>query len=128
METGTKNTLEHLVTEELSARVMGSGTLRVFATPAMIALIEETCWRSIADQLEDGQGTVGTLLNISHVAPTPLGMKVRCESELKEVDGRRLVFEVNVYDECGLIGKGTHERFIITEDKFQKKADAKKAE
>lgn len=128
METGTKNTLERLVTEELSARVMGSGTLRVFATPAMIALIEETCWRSIADQLEDGQGTVGTLLNISHVAPTPLGMKVRCESELKEVDGRRLVFEVNVYDECGLIGKGTHERFIITEDKFQKKADAKKAE
>ena len=120
--------MEHLVTEELSARVMGSGTLRVFATPAMIALIEETCWRSIADQLEDGQGTVGTLLNISHVAPTPLGMKVRCESELKEVDGRRLVFEVNVYDECGLIGKGTHERFIITEDKFQKKADAKKAE
>lgn len=128
METGTKNTLERLVTEELSARVMGSGTLRVFATPAMIALIEETCWRSIADQLEDGQGTVGTLLNISHVAPTPLGMKVRCESELKEMDGRRLVFEVNVYDECGLIGKGTHERFIITEDKFQKKADAKKAE
>lgn len=128
METGTKNTLERLVTEELSARVMGSGTLRVFATPAMIALIEETCWRSIADQLEDGQGTVGTLLNISHVAPTPLGMKVRCESELKEVDGRRLVFEVNVYDECGLIGKGTHERFIITEDKFQKKTDAKKAE
>ncbi len=125
MQTGTKNTLERKVTEELSALSMGSGTLHVFATPAMIALIEETCWRSITQQLEEGQGTVGTLLNVKHLAPTPLGMTVRCESELIEVDGRRLVFNVNVYDEAGLVGSGTHERFIINESKFQAKANSK---
>ncbi len=125
MQTGTKNTLERKVTEELSALSMGSGTLRVFATPAMIALIEETCWRSVAQQLEEGQGTVGTLLNVKHLAPTPLGMTVKCESELIEVDGRRIVFSVNVYDETGLVGSGTHERFIINESKFQAKANSK---
>ena len=125
MQTGTKNTLERKVTEELSALSMGSGTLRVFATPAMIALIEETCWRCVAQQLEEGQGTVGTLLNVKHLAPTPLGMTVKCESELIEVDGRRIVFSVNVYDETGLVGSGTHERFIINESKFQAKANSK---
>lgn len=125
MQTGTKNTLERKVTEELSALSMGSGTLRVFATPAMIALIEETCWRSVAQQLEEGQGTVGTLLNVKHLAPTPLGMTVKCESELIEVDGRRIVFSVNVYDDAGLVGSGTHERFIINESKFQAKANSK---
>lgn len=125
MQTGTKNTIERKVTEELSALSMGSGTLRVFATPAMIALIEETCWRSVAQQLEEGQGTVGTLLNVKHLAPTPLGMIVKCESELIEVDGRRIVFSVNVYDETGLVGSGTHERFIINESKFQAKANSK---
>ena len=64
-------------------------------------------------------------LKIDHLAPTPVGMKVRCETELKEVDGRKLVFEVNVYDEKGLVGKGTHERFIINEEKFQTKANSK---
>ncbi len=125
MQIGTKNTLERKVTEELSALSMGSGTLRVFATPAMIALIEETCWRSVAQQLEEGQGTVGTLLNVKHLAPTPLGMTVKCESELIEVDGRRILFSVNVYDETGLVGSGTHERFIINESKFQAKANSK---
>lgn len=125
MQTGTKNTLERKVTEELSALSMGSGTLRVFATPAMIALIEETCWRSVAQQLEEGQGTVGTLLNVKHLAPTPLGMTVKCESELIEVDGRRIVFSVNIYDDAGLVGSGTHERFIINESKFQAKANSK---
>lgn len=91
----------------------------------MIALIEETCWRSVAQQLEEGQGTVGTLLNVKHLAPTPLGMIVKCESELIEVDGRRIVFSVNVYDETGLVGSGTHERFIINESKFQAKANSK---
>ena len=91
----------------------------------MIALIEETAWKSVAPHLEDGQATVGTALNISHVAPTPLGMKVRCETTLVNVDGRKLKFEANVYDETGLIGSGTHERFIINSDKFQAKANAK---
>lgn len=125
MQTGIKNTLECKVTDELSAQSMGSGTLRVFATPAMLSLIEECCWRSVETQLEEGQGTVGTLLNVKHLAPTPIGATVRCESELVEVDGRRLSFAVNVFDDAGLIGSGTHERFIINETKFQRKADEK---
>lgn len=126
MEKGIKFSIERKVTEHMTARVMGSGTLDVFATPSMIALIEETAWRSVAPQLESGMATVGTLLNVAHVAPTPVGMTIKCETELTEVDGRRLVFSVKVSDECGEIGRGTHERFIINEEKFQKKADAKK--
>ena len=126
MEKGIKFSIERKVTEHMTARVMGSGTLDVFATPSMIALIEETAWRSVAPPLESGMATVGTLLNVAHVAPTPVGMTVKCETELTEVDGRRLVFSVKVSDECGEIGRGTHERFIINEEKFQKKADAKK--
>lgn len=126
MEKGIKFSIERRVTERMTARVMGSGTLDVFATPSMIALIEETAWRSVAPHLESGMATVGTLLNVAHVAPTPVGMTVKCETELTEVDGRRLVFSVKVSDECGEIGRGTHERFIINEEKFQKKADTKK--
>lgn len=127
MEIGIKNTLEITVTGNLTAAAVGSGTLNVYATPAMIAFIEETAWKSVAPYLEEGQSTVGTRLDVSHVAPTPLGMTVRCETELTEVDGRRLVFAVNVYDKAGLIGKGTHERFIIMSEKFQAKADSKKS-
>lgn len=126
MEKGIKLTVETTATESNSAKTMKSGTLDVFATPAMIALIEETAWKSVAPYLEKGQGTVGISLNVSHVAPTPLGMAVKCETELVEVDGRKLKFEAKVYDEKGLIGSGTHERFIIDETKFQAKADAKK--
>lgn len=125
METGIKYTIEKSVTTEMTARIMGSGTLDVLATPSMIALIEETAWKSVASELEPGMSSVGTNLKIDHLAPTPVGMKIRCETELKEVDGRKLVFEVNVYDEKGLVGKGTHERFIINEEKFQAKANSK---
>ena len=125
MEKGIKNRIELVVEEKLTAKQMKSGTLDVFATPAMIALIEETAWRSIAPCLEEGQGTVGTLLQIEHLAPTPLGMKVWCETELVDVNGRKLRFEAAVYDECGLVGKGVHERFIINNEKFQSKANAK---
>ena len=126
METGIKNRIEITVTEERTAEAMGSGTLPVFATPAMIALIEETCWRSVADQLDDGQSTVGTQLNVAHVSATPVGLKVYCESQLVSVEWRKLTFEVNVYDEKGLVGKGTHERFIIDDEKFMQKALSKK--
>lgn len=105
---------------------MGSGTLDVFATPALVALMEETCWRSVADWLDEGCGTVGTLLEIRHTAPTPVGMEVSCESVLKEVDGRRLVFEVTARDAKGAVGEGRHERFVIQNGKFQAKADAKR--
>lgn len=126
LETGIKGTKTVTVNEANTAKTMGSGTLDVFATPALIALMEETCWRSVADQMEDGCGTVGTLLEIKHTAPTPIGMDVTCESELVEVDGRRLVFAVQAHDAKGLVGEGRHERFVIQNEKFQAKANAKR--
>lgn len=125
LETGIKGTRTVTVNEDNTAKAMGSGTLDVFATPALIALMEETCWRSVANELEEGSGTVGTLLEIKHTAPTPVGMKVTCESTLTEVDGRRLVFEVIARDAKGVVGEGKHERFIIQNEKFQMKANAK---
>ena len=91
----------------------------------MLALMEKTASESVAPYLEEGCGSVGTQVNISHVAATPIGMTVRCETELTEVDGRRLVFKVAAYDEAGLIGKGTHERFVVQNEKFQTKANNK---
>lgn len=124
---GIKGREEVLVSEANSAKSMGSGLLDVFATPAMIALMELTSWKSVAPHMDEGCGTVGTLLNVTHDAATPLGMNVWCESELVEIDGRRLVFEVTAYDEKGRIGGGRHERFIVNNEKFQTKAN-KKAE
>ena len=126
LETGIKGTKTVTVNESNTAKVMGSGTLDVFATPALIALMEETCWRSVANELEEGCGSVGTLLEIRHTAPTPVGMEVTCESVLTEVDGRRLVFEVTASDAKGIVGEGKHERFIIQNEKFQEKANAKR--
>ena len=126
LETGLKGRQEIKVSEENTALAMGSGTLQVFATPAMIALMEKTAWVSVAEQLAEGEGTVGTQLNVAHLSATPLNMTVRCESELIEIDGRRLVFKVAAYDEAGLIGEGTHERFIVKNEKFQAKADGKR--
>ena len=125
LETGIKGQCELVVDESVSAKTMGSGTLDVLATPAMIALMEKTAWTSVQPYLEEGSGSVGTLLNVTHDAPTPLGMKVRCESELIEVSGRKLVFAVAAYDEVGKIGGGTHERFLIQNEKFQAKANKK---
>ena len=122
---GLKGHLEQTVTEEVTADRIGSGLVKVFATPMMIALIEQTCNESVVPYLEPGQGTVGTHVDVSHCAATPVGMRVWCDSELVEVDRRKLVFAVKAYDECGLIGEGRHERFIIDSAKFQTKIDAK---
>ena len=105
----------------------GSGELNVFATPALAALVEKACRQSVAPELDPGCGTVGTKLELAHNAPTPVGMMVRCESELTAVDGRKLTFSAVMYDDAGEVGRATHERFIIQNEKFQKKADAKKA-
>ncbi len=123
---GIKGEKSVLVTTENIAKTMGSGTLDVFATPAMIALIENTAYTSIADALEEGWGSVGTSLHVQHLAATPLGMTVTAKTELIEVDRRRLVFSAEVYDEAGLVGKGTHERFLGENEKFQAKADSKR--
>ena len=122
---GIKGKQELIVTEDKTAKTYGSGTLEVFGTPAMIVFMENTALKSVADYIGEGNGTVGTKLNVNHVAATPVGMKVVCETELVKVEGRALTFEVKAYDECGLIGEGTHERFIIMEEKFQAKANSK---
>ena len=122
---GIKGHTEITVTEEKTAKAMGSGTLPVFATPAMIALMEKTAYQSVQHALEEGCGSVGTYLDVKHTAATPLGMKVTCESELIEVEGRRLVFSVKAYDEAGLIGEGKHERFVIQNEKFLAKTNSK---
>lgn len=121
LETGIKGRQEVVVSDANSAKTMGSGTLDVFATPAMTALMEKTAWMSVADQLDEGCGTVGTLLNVTHDAPTPLGMTVWCETELVEVDGRRLVFDVAAYDAKGKIGGGRHERSLSKTRSFRRK-------
>ncbi len=92
----------------------------------MITLIENTASASVEEYLEEGQGTVGTFVNVKHLAATPIGMSVTCETELTQVDRKRLVFETKVYDESELIGEGIHERFIIDKEKFMKKAEGKK--
>ncbi|MCI9596105.1 MAG: thioesterase family protein [Firmicutes bacterium] len=125
LEPGIKGTRQVRVREENSAEVMGSGTLKVFATPAMVALMEETAWKSVAEHLDQGEGTVGTALDIRHTAATPLGMTVTCESELTAVDGRKLTFHVIARDETGVIGEGEHQRFVVNNEKFQAKADSK---
>lgn len=127
METGIRGIIETVVTQKESAKTLGSGLLDVYATPAMIALMEGCASQSVAPYLDEGCGTVGTAVNIRHLAATPIGMKVYCESILTEVDGRRLLFNVKAYDETGLIGEGTHERFIINSEKFFAKVNAKKA-
>ncbi len=126
LQPGIRGQQSAVVDESVTARVMGSGTLDVYATPAMIALIEKAALVSIAPALEPGWGSVGTALNVQHLASTPLGMTVTARTELIEVDRRRLVFSAEVYDEVGLVGKGTHERFLVEEAKFQAKTDAKR--
>ena len=125
LTTGIKGTMERDVTDGLTAKAIGSGELAVFATPALIALAEETAWRSVADELEAGQGTVGTRMDLSHIAATPVGMKARCETELIELDRRKLTFHVEVFDDIEKIAEGTHERFVVDNSRFQEKANSK---
>ena len=125
METGIKGKSTVICDENNCAAAMGSGALKVFATPSMVALMEKAAWESVQPFLEEGQGTVGTLMNVKHLAATPVGMKITAECTLEEVDGRRLVFSVKAYDEKGLIGEGEHERFVIKCESFVAKTYAK---
>lgn len=122
---GLKGRADDVVTEANTAQAACSGALMVFGTPFMCALMEKAAWTSIAPHLAEGEGTVGTKLDISHVSATPVGMKVWAESEVTLVDGKRIELKVAAYDEKGLIGEGTHERFIITNDRFLAKAGRK---
>ena len=124
---GLKGRAETVVSDSNTAQAACSGALPVFGTPFMCALMEEAAWKSIAPHLEPGQSTVGTRLEVSHDSATPVGMKVWAETEITEVDGKRLVLTVAAFDERGPIGRGTHERFIVTDERFLAKC-AKKLE
>lgn len=124
---GTKCQLEQAVTEELTAAAIGSGALPVFGTPFMAAMMENAAMTVLQSFLEEGQGSVGTHLDIRHDAPTPIGMKVWAEAEITAVseNGKMVDFTVKAWDERGPIGSGTHTRAIIGNEKFLKKCNAK---
>ena len=124
---GTKCQLEQTVTEELTATAVGSGALPVFGTPIMAAMMENAAMTCLQNFLEEGQGSVGTHLEISHDAPTPIGMNVWAEAEITAVpeNGKMVDFTVKAWDEKGPIGSGTHTRAIIKNDKFLAKCNAK---
>lgn len=125
VELGIKGRQETTVTTANVATNVGSGKVKVFSTPMMISLMEKAALLSIEPFLEEGQSSVGTHINVSHCSATPMGMQVWVETEVIEIDRRKVTFSVKAYDELGLIGEGTHERFIIDIEKFQSKADSK---
>ena len=125
LKVGAKNFVELIVTESDTALAMKSGSLKVLATPKIICLVEEAASTLAEKFLPSEYTSVGTNLNVNHIAPTPIGMKVRAEVELTEIDGRKLIFKVSAVDEVGEIFNGTHERFIVNREKFQAKANSK---
>lgn len=125
MKIGSISQTVTLVTKSSTAAALRSGSLPVFATPAMTALMEEAACACVAPFLEDGETTVGTSLNICHTAATPIGMNVYAEARLTAVDGRRLTFDVRAWDDAGEIGSGAHERVLVNEEKFLAKVQAK---
>lgn len=113
------------VSSENTALKFGSGSVDVFGTPAMIALMEEASINTVDKKLPEGFATVGIDLNVKHIAATPKGMNITASSELVEIDGKRLIFKVEAFDEVEKIGEGTHQRFIIELGKFKKRAQDK---
>ena len=114
------------VTDGNTAASLGSGGIAVYATPAMIALMEGAAFSAAEALLPQGWSTVGTELNVRHLSATPTGMKVHARAELLGIDGRALSFKVEAFDEAGKIGEGSHSRFIIEIEKFLAKAKNKK--
>lgn len=128
MNIGEKHEVKIIVNEDITAKKMRSGSLPVLATPFMVALMEQAASELCDKHLDEGLSTVGTALNIQHLAPTPVGAKVKAIATVTEYDGRKICFDVEAYDEAGLIGKGTHERFTIKIDRFMEKAAQRKAD
>lgn len=125
LKVGLTGKSEVLVDNSNTAKTMGSGDLEVFATPAMIALMEKAATLAIAECLPEGSSTVGTMISVKHMAATPVGMNVAARAILNQVDGKKLVFSVEALDGKDKIGEGQHERYIINVDKFLAKANGK---
>ena len=120
-------TAKTVVTPQLTANSMGSGSLAVFATPGMCALMEQAATMALQEKLSDGQTSVGTALNIEHVSATPVGMNVSAKADLLEFNGKVAKFVIEAYDEAGLIGKGTHTRVVVNSARFMEKTEGKMA-
>ncbi|MGN1411277.1 MAG: thioesterase family protein [Oscillospiraceae bacterium] len=125
VEIGTQGSFKIMVDSSNTAKTMGSGSLEVFATPSMVAIMEKASTLALEPFLDDGSTTVGTALNITHISATPIGMEVSATAEVIEVNGREITFKIQAFDECGLIGEGTHKRFIVYSEKFQNKTNSK---
>jgi predicted thioesterase len=124
---GTTGEQKVLVTNEFAIDFLGTEETRVLGTPWMIGLMEWTCRNSVKPHLDDGFDTVGTIVNVTHIAPTPLGMSVTFRSEVLSADERRVSFRVEAFDEKEKIGEGTHERAIINVARFATRLAAKRA-
>ena len=122
---GMKGEVSTLVEKEDTALEVGSGSLLVYATPCMVALMEGAACDAIAAVLPEEKTSVGIALNISHLAATPVGLEVRAEAEVTEVDGNTITFQITAYDETGKIGEGTHKRAVVTAQRFLDKVYAK---
>ena len=125
IEPGLTGHAEMVVGTNDTAPRVGSGRIAVLATPTMINLIEEAALTAVEHLLPDGKQSLGTHIEISHVAATPVGMTVKAEAELIEVNGRKLLFAVRAHDEMDLIGEGRHERVIVTAASFQARINEK---
>lgn len=121
LENGLSATVRTTVVEENTARTMGSGDLAVFATPAMVALMEHAAMTAVAAALPEGSTTVGSEMNCSHIKPSKLGAVITATAVLTAVEGRKLTFTVGVSDEQGIIGEGVHIRFIVDRERFMAK-------
>ena len=125
IEIGRRGRAEAVVTPENTAQAAGSGLVPVFATPWMVALMENAAVQAVQSALAPGEGTVGTRLDVTHDAATPVGMKVWAEAEVTAVEGRRITFAVSAFDGRERIGGGVHQRFIIQSERFLSKAQGK---
>ena len=125
LKVGDEITLTEEVVPENTAEKWGSGSLPVYATPAMISLVEQAAVNLLAGKLDEGMTTVGTNLNVAHVSATPVGGTISCHCTLTEIDHKRLEFHVEVTDNKGRVGIGTHERFIVEAKSFMEKASHK---
>lgn len=121
MEIGLKYQSRVVVSEDNTALKLGSGDMEVFATPTMIALMENAAMSAVASSLDEGATTVGTMMRSSHIKPSSIGATITAEAELVAVDGRRLTFAVKAWDEQGVIGEGEHERFVVDRERFLSK-------
>jgi predicted thioesterase len=125
VQTGLSAEITTVVGPQQLASTYGSGAVEVLATPAMIALMEGAAARAVQPSLPPGSITVGTRVDVRHLAATPLGVEIRVRAELVEVDGRRLVFKVEAFDPSDKIGEGTHERAVVDPGRLLARAKAK---